>query len=127
MKAEKLFEIVQDRGLKIMVRDGTPIVCGDKERMTPALIETLKAHRSEILEYLGLGITPVKPITHDKEPDTECFWPGNEYIGPLYFPELGYPVGAYFYRKIGETDWSAIPGRTWDAETKRGTIEKKKA
>src|SRR5215475_5178767 len=111
MTAAQLFEIVKERELTIKVNDnGQTVVSGNRERMTPALIEALKAHRSEIITFLGLGTRPIKPIQCDKEPDTECLWPGNNYVGPHYFPELGYPVGAYFFRKIGETEWQPIPG-----------------
>lgn len=127
MTATELFQIVKDRELTIKVNDnGQAVVSGNPERLTPALVEALKTHRREIITLLGLGTTPIKPVQHETKPDTECLWPGNGYIEPHYFPNLGYPTGAYFFRKIGETEWKPIPGRTWDEETKRGKVEKHK-
>lgn len=126
MTAAELFDIVKERGLTIRVNDnGQAVVSGSPERMTPALVAALKTHRAEIITFLGFGTKPVKPVQCEIAPDTECLWPGNGYVGPHYFPGLGYPVGAFFFRKIGETDWQPIPGRTWNEETKRGHVERK--
>jgi hypothetical protein len=126
MTAEDLYRIVHERGLTIKVNDnGQPVVSGNREVLTPALIEALKTHRNEILTMLGFGVKPPKPIESEKPPEAECLWPGNGYTGPHWFPECGWPVGAYFFRKIGSETWEPIPGRTWNDETKRGTIEQK--
>ena len=124
MKAEELFKIVEDRGLRIKINDeGQPIVSGDTSVLTPVLIEALKAHRHEILAHLGLAIP--KPPVGSTEQSLECLWPGNDFIGRHWFPENGWPAGAYFFRRAGQEEWLPIPGRKWDAETKRGTFESK--
>jgi len=42
----------------------------------------------------------------------ECLWPGTGYIGAHNGKD--WPVGAYYWRNAGDTDWKPIPGRTWD-------------
>lgn len=124
MKAEDLFRIVEDRGLRIVVNDeGKPVVRGDQSVMTPALVEALKTHRYEVLAHLGLAL-PTPPIGSAEQP-IECLWPGNGFIGRHWFPENGWPTGAYFYRRAGETAWLEIPGRKWDVEKKCGATERK--
>jgi hypothetical protein len=56
----------------------------------------------------------------DMQPEIELLWPGTGYVSRPYFPESGWPIGAYFWRRVGETGWQPIPGRVWDTEAKQG-------
>lgn len=127
MNATELIAIVKSRGLSIRLDDkGRPVVSGDVSRCTPALIEALKTHRKDILNHLGYQI-PIQPKSAEPLPEHECLWPGNGYVGPHWFPDRGWPTGAYFFRKIGDSDWLPIPGRTWDESAKCGTFDTAKA
>ena len=123
MKAKDLLAIVERRGLTLTISNGQPVIRGDKKKMTPAIVEALKMHRFEMLQHLGLAI-PVDP-PGVQEQVIELLWPGNDYVSKHWFPEVGFPVGAYFYRQSGSQEWLPIPGRMWDKDRKRGTVEKR--
>lgn len=124
MKAADLFKIVEERGMTITVNDdGKPVLRGNVSASTPALIDALKAHRHEILSHLGLAI-PTPPVGSTEQP-VECLWPGNDFIGRHWFPDNGWPAGAYYYRRVGNQEWIEIPGRKWNSQSKCGTVEKK--
>lgn len=52
MKPEDLLAILRDRGFKVQLRDGAPVLIGNKDEATPALMECLKANRTELIEHL---------------------------------------------------------------------------
>lgn len=121
MKVEKLLEIVESRGLKVRVSAGRPVLVGNPTEVTPVLMEAVKTHRRDILEHLGLAIN--ETCKEAEEQQIECLWPGTQTVGRHWFPAHGWPVGAYYYRKVGAAEWQPIPGRVWDAGKKRGTVD----
>lgn len=123
MKATELIAIVERRGLTVKISNGVPVLSGAREKLTPAIIEAMKVHRFEILQHLGLAIPSDPPGSVDQA--IELLWPGNEYVSRHWFPENGYPVGAYFMRQVGSQEWQPIPGRTWDKQKKRGMVDRK--
>lgn len=52
MSVPELIAILKDRGFKIVLKDGNPVLQGKREELTPALQESLKHHRPKIVEYL---------------------------------------------------------------------------
>lgn len=52
MKPERLIEILTDRGFRVLLKDGVPVLIGDRKELTPRLETALKANRAELIEYL---------------------------------------------------------------------------
>lgn len=54
MSTQELLRIVQERGLKLELREGQPMIVGprDKEHITDELIAVLKIHKPRIIEML---------------------------------------------------------------------------
>ena len=52
MLIDKLLEILKDRGFCVALKDGGPVLRGDRDKITPALQESLKFHRAKIIEHL---------------------------------------------------------------------------
>jgi hypothetical protein len=59
-------------------------------------------YRSAVIEAKGL-MCPKMP------PAIECRW-NTGLIGQHWFPENGWPIGAWWWRHVGEADWKPIPG-----------------
>lgn len=53
MSTEKLLEIVQERGLRVELRNGQTVLVGNKTEATPALLRVLKIHKPKIVEKLS--------------------------------------------------------------------------
>jgi hypothetical protein len=57
MTTKKLLEIVKDRGLEIVIRDGRPVLHKPKdigkEAVTDELLSVLKIHRERIIQHLS--------------------------------------------------------------------------
>jgi len=110
MTLDELLEIVEERGLSVTLGpDGQPRLRGPKEEATPALVEMLRLCRDDIIERL-------RPA-HDTYQVQECRW-RNGHVGTHSNPEQGWPVGAGWWRPVGETKWQPIPGR----EVSRGEM-----
>lgn len=125
-KIEEMISLCDTLGITFVATNGKPYMkaCPDcrEEAMVLANLFGREPFRTMVIERKLRDLVDTNP-----EPVAECLWPGTGLVGLNHCNPNEWPVGAYFYRKIGETDWVPIPGRTWDAETKRGTIEKKKA
>jgi hypothetical protein len=55
MNTKRLLEIVKDRGLQVVLRDGRPIIVQGKkkENVTSELLAVLAAHREKIIKLLS--------------------------------------------------------------------------
>lgn len=98
------------RGLQPELRDGRPVLRGDKDRMTPRLRAVLSWHREEIVKRLM-----PKPVR-------EWLWrSGRRYRESpedswLYGREDRHPSGAWWWRFEGEDEWRAVEGRPVEGE-----------
>lgn len=129
---DEMISLCESLGIQFIMDNGKPFMkpcpeCRDEAlvlaklfRREPFRTAVLKTKLPDLVKEIK---TPEPEHTPNNEQKVECLWPGTGYIGPHDFPESGWPSGAYFYRKIGDSDWMPIPGRNWDNETKRGTIE----
>ena len=67
MSAADLLREVQAQGVTAFVR-GDRLVLEPASKLAPGMIETLREHKAEILEYLGSGIGTARP----PEPHRRC-------------------------------------------------------
>lgn len=105
MTTDQVLEVLKDRKLLLVIQpDGSPVVKGDKEAMTPTLLRVLKFHKDEIVKRLA----PPKIMDPDA-PAIEVRW-NTGLIGRHWFPNQGWPVGAWWWRHQGEEEWKPIPG-----------------
>lgn len=52
MTIHDIIEIAKGRGLTVYLKDGSPVLYGDKQEATPALMDCLKRHKQEITDHL---------------------------------------------------------------------------
>lgn len=106
MTVDEIVELVEERGLHIEVSYlGVPSIVGPSEEVTPALLAVLKLYRDEIVQAL-------RPA-----PPREWLWRfGQQYRedprDTTYGHEDRHPVGAWWWRRMGDTGWRPVPGRT---------------
>jgi hypothetical protein len=106
MRLDDLFGLVERRGMRIVWGDGGPALAGDTKEATPRLLRYLKLRREEIAARLRPAPAPAPA---PERPAVECRW-NTGLVGGHWFPENGWPVGAWWWRHAGETDWRPIPG-----------------
>lgn len=118
MTVAEILEIVSERGLSIEVgTDRVPMLKGPKEEKTDALLDVLKLHREEIIKELAPKQPEPAPVEEkapeEKPPEgprpMECRW-NTGLVNPHWFPESGFPCGAWWWRYVGETEWRPVPG-----------------
>ncbi len=79
MTTTQLLRIVEERGLRITMEDGHPVLCRSKkcDAVTDTLLKVLKHHRERIIEILTgvprprLPDTPAKLLEKQKAPEPE--------------------------------------------------------
>lgn len=54
-------------GCEIVLRDGRPVIRGNKAAITPDLLDLLKAGREQIIEYLTAQVSPDNETTPPKD------------------------------------------------------------
>ncbi len=64
MTTQELLQIVTNRGLRLSLKDGGPVISGAKEEITGPLLLCLKRHRERIIEILRSQ----QPAEQKKEP-----------------------------------------------------------
>lgn len=125
-RIEEMMALCDTLGITFIAKNGKPYMkpCPDCQEEAKVIAKLFKREpfRTMVIERKLSDLVDRRP-----EPAVECLWPGTGLIGLNHCAENEWPVGAFYYRKIGETTWVPIPGRTWDAETKRGVVEKRKA
>lgn len=129
MKLPALLELLKERGCTPRVENGRIRIKGPKDAVTTHLVRVLKLRKEELLAHLAptalvIHQPPSEPapmaipaepqqlpavLREAKDEDIELRWPGNGYIGRLWFPEQGWPIGAHQWRYVGETEWRDIP------------------
>jgi hypothetical protein len=106
----EILEIVGERGLAVSLSHvGQPVLTGPPEERTPALLDVLRLHRTEIVEHL-LATRPKcrEFLWRTGHRDTED--PRDAHFGTYY------PAGAWWWRVQGDTQWRAVPGRGGERE-----------
>jgi hypothetical protein len=101
---EQIIALVRQRGLAFTLKDGRPLLVGPKAEATPALMHALKWHREDIVAHL-LATAPREWLWRDGHRYTES--PDD---GGTFGRADWHPVGAWWWRKQGETAWEAVPG-----------------
>jgi hypothetical protein len=102
-----VLDVVGERGLELAIgMDGAPRVSGPSTEITDGLRLALKANRKEILAYLK---------SQGAEQPKECLWKTG-HISPHWFSGSAWPVGAFWWRYVGETEWRGIPGTPGESE-----------
>lgn len=119
MKISALLKIIHARKFTIIIDGTQPKLRGNPDEATPTLMEAIRIHRNGILMAMGFGIGE---SPEDSANDVECYFPGNEKVSQRWYREVGWPIGAYFYRRVGSEDWLPIPGRLWNPEEKTGIV-----
>lgn len=110
---EALLKAVDGRGLVLRLdEDGQPRVSGPRDQLTPALLAALKAFRREIIERLGGKPAPAPA----PPPPREWLWKGGcryteQPDDAGYSQPAWHPVGAWWWRRRGESAWQLVPGR----------------
>lgn len=69
LTVEKIFEIVADRGLKIVLQNGQPRLQGPKEEMTGALVAALRAHRLAVIAKVDPQKVEPPPQQKQEKPE----------------------------------------------------------
>ena len=113
MTTDELLAEIRERGFQILLKDNQPILRGDKTKLTPTLRAVLRWHRDKLIAHLTpkdawrarewswLPPTEEAPPTHryTETPDNEWLW---AHAGR-------YPVGARWWRYVGDDLWHEIP------------------
>lgn len=96
MTTAELLQTLDDLGLTVEAdAQGEPRLAGsDNEELTRGVLD---GYRDELKAHL-----------RERGPK-ECRW-GNGYVCPHWFPESGWPAGAWWWRYVGETAWRPISG-----------------
>ena len=112
----RILGVVEERGLSIHVSpEGKPFLRGPREEVTAALKDALDAYRDEILASFARD--PPAPPQPEVYRPREWRWrfgqgytetPADEWI---WQHEDRHPVGAWWFRRQGETTWQTVPGR----------------
>ncbi len=120
-KVEEMIDLCDSLGITFVATNGKPYMraCPDctEEAKVLANLFGREPFRTMVIERKLSSALDAKG-----EPITECLWPGTGLVSPNHCDKGEWPVGAFFFRKIGGTEWQAIPGRTWDADTRHGKI-----
>lgn len=126
-----ILDEVKARGLSLALADGTPRLRGDPAMITSTLLGVLKRRRDEVIALLreeqglppapgGAEATPApapSPAPVVLPSPREWLWySGHRHIeGPddpwLFGHADRHPVGAWFWRCVGEGNWRPVPGR----------------
>ena len=115
MTTEEILEEIRKRGLEIVLsEDGVLKLRGSSEEKTPALLKALRHHRERIVGRLFPG-KEVKPPPLPPRPREFLWRTGHTYTqtpnDPRHAMEEFAPVGAWWWRWQGESEWRAVPGR----------------
>lgn len=100
-----LVEVLKRRGLSVGLDPaGRPVLRGPTEEKTPAILSMLSAYRAELIERLGLELSTAKL--------REWLWrDGHRYTEDAEAPKADHPVGATWWRYVGESGWRLIEER----------------
>lgn len=52
VKIPELLAILRERGLQPVLKDGAPVLRGDRKEVSQALLDCVKAHRRELVEWM---------------------------------------------------------------------------
>ena len=105
MTTDKLLELLEARGLKVIAHEGQPAIRGKPSAVTPALLKVLAWHREELSRRLGIVAKPRM---------REYLWRGGHTYTTdehdFHCLQGGSPAGAWWWRFVGDKGWMPIPG-----------------
>lgn len=58
MTTDEAIKTLEEVGLMVKLKDGVPVLVGDRAKVTPTLLAMLRWHRKAIVERLGGGPAP---------------------------------------------------------------------
>ena len=54
ISVQELIRICEERGLKVVINDaGVPVLRGNRDEVTPALLDAMRRYKPKIVEYLA--------------------------------------------------------------------------
>jgi hypothetical protein len=110
MTTQELLAELQRRGLRVVLReDGELGLRGIKEQVTGTLLRVLGWHKGSIREHL-LASAPREWLWRDGHTyrEQEGEWKDEWLCGHAE----RHPVGAWWFRHVGQTTWQPIAART---------------
>lgn len=73
MTTDEVIRTLEEVGIKVAIREGRPVLVGDRAKVTPAMLAMLRWHREAIVERLAGGAAaPEAPPPAPKEGEPPC-------------------------------------------------------
>ena len=133
LSLSELLQIFEERGLSIVIENGSPKLRGNTQAVTEALMRVLKRRRAEIVEHFSRQeeSEPYFDYQPDEPPPQQpsfryrewldndwrhyAAWEGRERFGkqttfqvPNYADMAYHPQGVRWWRFVGEREWRPI-------------------
>ena len=96
MTTPQLWAVLTRRGLSLAA-EGEGVRVTPASKLTQEDREAIQNQKPEVVALLA-GTLRI-----------ECRW-NNGYVGRHWFPEKGWPTGAWWWRYQGEAEWKPVPG-----------------
>ncbi len=72
MTAKELFRIVEDRGLTLVMKDGVPVIRGDRSQVTQPLLDALKRYRLAVIAMIESRERRRRAAQAAQEAESQC-------------------------------------------------------